>query len=109
MLITGLWAEFETDGYWKTTGTAGILAVAFAHALLLALPDLDPRQLWVQWLAAGSIVVLAAQILIAASTAIRAEEGEWIDLATLREDVRVGNEIPKARTSWPLGYSPVIS
>ncbi len=65
LLIAGMWPELDVDEYWKTTATCGVLALAFAHAFLLSLPDLDSRQKWIQILSSVCIGILAAQIIIA--------------------------------------------
>lgn len=65
LLITGMWPEINSDGYWKTTLTFGVFAVALAHAFLLSLPDLDDRQKWIQPVTAVTIGILAFQIVIA--------------------------------------------
>jgi hypothetical protein len=65
LVIAGLWSGTENEHYWKVTGTAGVLAIAFAHGFLLALPELERRHRWAQLAAAASIAVLALQILVA--------------------------------------------
>jgi len=64
-VIAGIWPEIDDESYWKTTGTAIIIAIAFAHAFLLALPDLDDRNKWVQKVTLVSIGVLSVLIIIA--------------------------------------------
>ena len=44
LLSVGIWPEIESEGYWKTTITFGVFAIAFAHAFLLVLPQLDDKQ-----------------------------------------------------------------
>ena len=65
LVILGLWPEFDSKEYWKTTITLTVFAVAFAHAFLLVLPDLNDRHKWVQRVAATSIGILSLQIVIA--------------------------------------------
>ena len=65
LLIVGLWTEVNNDEYWKATVTLIVFAVAFAHAFLLALPELDDRQKWARIVSAGSIGLLALQIVAA--------------------------------------------
>jgi hypothetical protein len=74
LLIAGMWPEFNIDEYWKTTASCGVLALAFAHAFLLALPDLDPRHKWVQILSPIFIGILTVQIIAAFWGEI---ENEW--------------------------------
>lgn len=64
LVILGVWMDFASEDYWKTTATFSILAIAFAHAFLLALPDLDRNQQWVQLASSVSIGVLALLILV---------------------------------------------
>jgi hypothetical protein len=73
LLIAGLWPEIDSEGYWKTTVTLGVFAVAFAHAFLLVLPELDQRQKWVQPVSSVSIGILALQIVVAVWGEIDAE------------------------------------
>ena len=63
-VIGGIWPETENEVYWQATATCGVLAVAFAHAFLLALPVLDDRQKWVQPVSSVSIGLLAVLIII---------------------------------------------
>ncbi len=65
LVIVGIWAEIDSDEYWKTTITVIVSAVAFAHSFLLVLPELDDKQKWVQPASAVSIGVLALQIIAA--------------------------------------------
>lgn len=65
LVILGVWAEIETEGYWKFTGSIIVVAVAFAHAFLLILPELDQGHRWVQGATTISIGVLALQIIAA--------------------------------------------
>ena len=76
LVIAGLWPELDYDVYWKTTITVVIFAVAFAHAFLLALPELDTRQKWVQVASSVSIGVLAVLITVAVWAEID-EEGYY--------------------------------
>ncbi|GAF67867.1 unnamed protein product, partial [marine sediment metagenome] len=65
LLIIGMWPEIKNDEYWKTTITLIVAALAFAHAFLLVLPDLEDNQKWVQKVALGAIGILAVQIIVA--------------------------------------------
>lgn len=76
LVIIGIWAMNDVEPYWKTTGTCGVLALAFTHAFLLALPNLDNRQRWVQFVSFLCIGILA--VLIVAALWIQKEE--WKDL-----------------------------
>jgi hypothetical protein len=60
-----VWTETIAEGFWKTTSTVIVLAVALAHAFLLVLPELEEKQRWVQPVSAISIGVLALQIIAA--------------------------------------------
>ena len=73
LLISGLWLESNSDVYWKTTTTFTVLAVALAQAFLLALPELDLRQTWIQPVTSVSIGILALQIIVAVWGEIDAE------------------------------------
>ena len=65
LVIFGVWTETIAEGFWKTTSTVIVLAVALAHAFLLVLPELEEKQRWVQPVSAISIGVLALQIIAA--------------------------------------------
>ncbi len=63
LLIAGMWTEVENEICWKITITCGVLAAGFAHALLLALPELGDRYKWVQPASSVSIAILALLIV----------------------------------------------
>jgi hypothetical protein len=65
LLIVGIWSEMHSEGFWKTSMTLVVGAVSFAHAFLLALPELNNRQKWIQTLSSISIGVLALLIVVA--------------------------------------------
>ena len=57
-----MWMDF-IDRDWNTTLTLCVLAVAFAHACLLQLPNLAPRYRWTQILSTILIGILRMQII----------------------------------------------
>jgi len=63
LIITGMWAEFRFDWYWKTSACLTVCAIASAHCFLLLIPQLDRRQQWLRWTASLSIGLLTLQIL----------------------------------------------
>jgi hypothetical protein len=65
LVIVGVWEVFDSDTFWKTTGTVIVLAIAFPHAFLLLLPELERGLRWIQSVAVISIGVLALQIIVA--------------------------------------------
>lgn len=65
LLIVGIWAEFETEAYWKITVTGIVAALGLAQAFLLLLPHLDARHAWVQRASTITIGVLVLQIIAA--------------------------------------------
>jgi hypothetical protein len=65
LAIIGIWAEINEDVFWKSMMTATLFAGSFAHAFLLALPDLKRKHARVQRAAAMTIAVLA--VLLAAA------------------------------------------
>ena len=73
LLILLIWLEFENEWYFKTTFTMAVCAVAFAHAFLLVLPDLENKHTWIQKTATISIAVLGSQIIVALWADIRHE------------------------------------
>lgn len=74
LLLAGIWSEVGSEAYWKATITFGVLAFAFAHALLLSLPELDDRQHWIQTVSSVCIGLLALLIVIAVWADIEREE-----------------------------------
>jgi hypothetical protein len=46
LFIVGIWWESQSEGYWKFSGSVGLIAVATAHVCLLALAKLAPRFVW---------------------------------------------------------------
>lgn len=64
-LIFGIWSVFESDIYFKITFTLITASFAFAHAFLLALPELYKRHLWIQKVTALTIAILSIQIIFA--------------------------------------------
>jgi hypothetical protein len=73
LVILGVWAEIEAEGFWKLTGSVSVVAVGLAHAFLLVLPELDPGHRWVQWATVITIGVLALQIIVAIFGEIESE------------------------------------
>jgi hypothetical protein len=64
MLIIGVWAEMDSEGYWKTTAVLSVFAIAFAHSLALLAVRLRPTHSWLQLGTAINIFALAAIISI---------------------------------------------
>ena len=65
LLILLIWSSME-DKFWvKLIGSLITASFAFAHAFLLALPELEKQYKWVQSVTAVSIFILAVQIIIA--------------------------------------------
>jgi hypothetical protein len=65
LIIIGLWTSTTSEEYWKTTGSFIVVAIAFAHAFLLMIPDLNHRYKWIQTSVLGAIGLLSLQILFA--------------------------------------------
>ena len=59
LIIIGIWAKISGEEYWKFAAAVGLLAVATAHACLLALAKLAPRFAWTRAVAFASVYVLA--------------------------------------------------
>ncbi len=59
LIVIGIWSEPSHDAYWKTMGSALILAVWGALVSLLALAPLLPRFRWTFFAAAGLTLLLA--------------------------------------------------
>lgn len=59
LVIIGIWAEIKNEEFWKFTISVGLLAVATAHACLLALARLAQRFVWSRVVAFVAVYVLA--------------------------------------------------
>ena len=59
LVVVGMWAEVDRDGYWKTMGTAAILSAWSVLVCLLALAGLPRRYRWTFFAAAGFTLALA--------------------------------------------------
>lgn len=70
MLLLGIWNILEGDISFKITATLITISLAFAHAFLLALPELNKRYNWVQPVTVFTIGLLAIQIIVAVWTEI---------------------------------------
>ena len=46
LFIVGIWFESQSERYWQFSASAGLIAVATAHACLLSLARLAPRFVW---------------------------------------------------------------
>jgi hypothetical protein len=60
LFIIGIWARVSGDEFWKVAASAGLLAVATAHACLLGLARLAQRFVWTRAIAFVAVYVLAA-------------------------------------------------
>jgi hypothetical protein len=73
LLIAGIWWEPSSDGYWKFTASAGLMAAATAHVCLLALARLAPRFVWSQIAAYTAAYLLAFLFIYLIYTELRSE------------------------------------
>jgi hypothetical protein len=62
LVITGIWAEFDSEWYWKGTATVVVFAIASAHMCLLSLASLAHRYSWA--LAVAAIAIFGLAIII---------------------------------------------
>ena len=65
LAIVGVWGEVKEAEFWKTTATFIVVAVAFAHACLLRLPNLASSHRWTQTVSTILIGFLGVQIVLA--------------------------------------------
>ena len=65
LILLLVWAKIGSTEYWKFTISTIVIAVGFAHALLLHLPNLNRRYSWAQKLSGFLIGLLAFQIIVA--------------------------------------------
>lgn len=74
LVLLGMWAEIEEEGFWKLTSATCFFAAAFAHGSLVRLARMTPRHAWVGTATIGAAMVLAAF----GSFMVLLEEGdEW--------------------------------
>jgi hypothetical protein len=59
LVIIGIWAKVDSEGFWRFTVSLGLLAAATTHACLLALAKLAPRYKWTRVCAFAAIYALA--------------------------------------------------
>lgn len=64
MLITGVWTEMDSAGYWKTTAIFSVFAIAFAHSLALLAVHLRATHSWLQLGTVVNIFALATIISV---------------------------------------------
>lgn len=64
LLLSGIWNLFVSDFSFKITASFITISIAFAHAFLLALPELDKRYKWIQPATATTIGLLAILIIV---------------------------------------------
>ncbi len=62
MIISGVWGQFRSPSYWKTTAVISVFAVATAYCLALLLVRLPATQRWLPVLTGINIYVLATVI-----------------------------------------------
>lgn len=65
LIIIVIWADIDSDLYFKITVAVVVCAFSFAHSLLLFLPKRDEDKEWIQRTAAITIAILAIQIITA--------------------------------------------
>lgn len=65
LLLTQMlvWDVVNTKGFWKICWSCVVVSFALAHALLLNLPDLATKRLWLRYLADFSISLLAILVI----------------------------------------------
>ncbi len=63
LIVVGVWSDIQYEPYWKGTGNVIVIAIAFAHAFLLWIPQLDLRHRWIQPVSSITIGVLSIQII----------------------------------------------
>lgn len=76
LFINGSWAEVDSAGYWQTSITCGIFAIAAAHALALLSVRLRSGHAWLKPVAAVTIFVLASVISVQVWSVF---DGDWLD------------------------------
>ena len=58
-----VWEVVDTKGFWKTCWSCVVISFALAHALLLNLPALATKHLWLRYLADFSVGLLAILVI----------------------------------------------
>jgi hypothetical protein len=65
LVIFGIWAEMDSDSFWRTTGTLIIIAFGAAHLCLLSLARLTAPRANLQLVATAMTVVLVFELISA--------------------------------------------
>jgi len=73
LVVAGVWELFASEAYWRGTGVLATFAVAFPHAFLITLPDLNRSHRWVQLVGVSLVGVLALQLAVALVVEIDSE------------------------------------
>src|SRR5699024_4671635 len=77
LIVLGTWAEIDSEGYWHSTITIGVFAVAAAHTLALLGLRLLPSHAWLKPVTAVTIFSLAAIVSLFITTAAFDEDVTW--------------------------------
>lgn len=62
LILAGIWFEFESEAFWKSTMVSTIFTTATVHVCLLSIARLARRFRWVYWLACQVVYGLAVLI-----------------------------------------------
>lgn len=64
MILIGMWADLESEWYWKSTASVSIVAVATVHICLLSIAKLTGNFRWVFFIACQVIFGLALLLCV---------------------------------------------
>jgi hypothetical protein len=82
LAIIGMWANIDSNNYWRTTASTSVVGIFSAHICLLWLAHLAPRFNWVKWSALVVIYALAG-VIVWAIVGEPSEDVIWRPLAVL--------------------------
>jgi len=83
MLVSGIWAEIESEGYWQTTLVLCVWAMGGAHFMILMAIRLRGGQMWLQVVAGILDALLAFMISVVIVAEDLSGEGIWKSIAVL--------------------------
>lgn len=112
LVILGIWGQISDDIYWKITVTSILVAIGFAHALLLHLPDLAEEYRWAQGASAVAIMTVVSQFVIAMWLEIEHYAYYQVLLVAFIVDIFLSLLVPifaKLQGNIPEGNGPQLS
>jgi hypothetical protein len=77
LLLAGMWADFDSETYWKIASSLAFFAVACAHLSMLFMANLAGRYRWAYLVAYQLVFGLAALVTVGVVFEYFDEDGYW--------------------------------